>query len=311
MYKYVIHRLLITIPILLGVSFILFAIISLTPGDPGRLILGENAEQEAIDQLNKEFGFDRPFLMRYLKYITDILLKFDFGISYRTQRPVINEIMVRLPNTLCLAALSVFFSSLIGISIGILAAVRQYSLLDNIATVLAMFFAVIPVFWFGMMLIYVFSLKLAWFPTSGIGTWKNFVLPIATVALTSTGRTLRLTRSAMLETIRQDYIRTAKAKGATSRVVIWKHALRNALLPVITILGINFGHLLGGSVVIETVFSIPGLGTLIVTAIRLKDIPTVLSTTIFFAAFFCLVVLAVDILYAYIDPRIKAKYSAT
>ncbi|MDR1621048.1 MAG: ABC transporter permease [Synergistaceae bacterium] len=309
MQKYVIHRLLLTIPILLGVSFIIFTIISLTPGDPGRLILGENAKQEAIDKLNSDLGFDKPFLVRYVKYITDILFKLDFGISYSTQKPVFDEIRSRLPNTLWLAVLSVIFSSIIGISLGIFAAVKQYSLLDNISTVLAMFFAVIPIFWFGMMLTYVFSLKLGWLPTSGIGTWKNFILPTVALALNSAGGVLRLTRSTMLETIRQDYIRTAKAKGATSRVVIWKHALRNALLPVITTLGINFGHLLGGAVIIETVFSIPGLGTLIVSSIRLKDIPTVLSTTILFAAFFCIIVLVVDILYAYIDPRIKAKYS--
>jgi peptide/nickel transport system permease protein len=294
---------------LLGVSFIIFTIISLTPGDPGRLILGENAKQEAIDKLNSDLGFDKPFLVRYVKYITDILFKLDFGISYSTQKPVFDEIRSRLPNTLWLAVLSVIFSSIIGISLGIFAAVKQYSLLDNISTVLAMFFAVIPIFWFGMMLTYVFSLKLGWLPTSGIGTWKNFILPTVALALNSAGGVLRLTRSTMLETIRQDYIRTAKAKGATSRVVIWKHALRNALLPVITTLGINFGHLLGGAVIIETVFSIPGLGTLIVSSIRLKDIPTVLSTTILFAAFFCIIVLVVDILYAYIDPRIKAKYS--
>ncbi|MDR1977441.1 MAG: ABC transporter permease [Synergistaceae bacterium] len=309
MYKYVVHRLLLTVPILLGVSFIIFTIISLTPGDPGRLILGENAQQEAIDKLNHDLGFDRPFLVRYVKYIADVVLRLDFGTSYRTQKPVFDEIWSRLPNTLWLAVLSVIFSSIIGISLGIFAAVKQYSLLDNVLTVFAMFFAVIPIFWFGMMLTYVFSLKLGWFPTNGIGTWKNFILPTVALALNGAGGILRLTRSTMLETIRQDYVRTAKAKGATNRVVIWKHALKNALLPVITVLGINFGHLLGGTVITETVFSIPGLGTLIVSSIRLKDIPTVLSTTILFAAFFCIVVLIVDILYAYIDPRIKAKYS--
>jgi peptide/nickel transport system permease protein len=309
MYKYVIKRLLITIPILFGVSFIIFSIVSLTPGDPARVILGDNATKEAVDQLNSELGFDKPFLVRYAKYMADILLRFDFGISYRTQRPVVDEILLRLPNTLWLAVLGILFSSMLGISLGILAAVKQYSLIDNVSTVLAMFFAVIPVFWFGMMLIYFFSLKLGWCPTSGAGSWKNFVLPTVALTFNSAASILRLTRSTMLETIRQDYIRTAKAKGATSRIVIWKHALRNALLPVITVLGISFGHLLGGAVVTETVFSIPGIGNLIVTSIRLKDIPSVLSTTILYATFFCLIVLMVDILYAYIDPRIKAKYS--
>jgi len=309
MYKYVIKRLLITIPILVGVSFIIFSIMALTPGDPGRLILGDNAKQEAIDQLNEELGFNKPFFSRYLSFLSNAILKFDFGTSYRSQKPVFEEIWLRFPNTLILASSAVVFSSLLGISLGILSAVKQYSLVDNVLTVLAMFFAAIPIFWFGMMLIYVFSLVLGWLPTSGIGSWKSFLLPTVALAFSGAGSLLRLTRSTMLETIRQDYIRTAKAKGAPQRLVIWKHALKNALLPVVTVLGMNFGHLLGGAVVTETVFSIPGLGTHVISAIRWKDIPVVMATTLFLAALFCVIMLCVDILYAFIDPRIRAKYT--
>jgi len=309
MYKYIIKRLLITIPILIGVTFIIFSIMALTPGDPGRLILGDNAKPEAIAQLNSDLGFDRPFLVRYVSFLYDAITKFDFGISYRTQKPVFEEIWLRFPNTLALAVMAVLLSSLLGVSLGIISAIKQYSLTDNVLTVAAMFFAAIPIFWFGMMLIYVFSLKLGWLPTSGIGSWKNFLLPTIALACSSAGGLLRLTRSTMLETIRQDYIRTARAKGAPERLVILKHALKNALLPVVTVLGMNFGSLLGGAVVTETVFSIPGLGTHVISAIRWKDIPVVMATTLFLATMFCIIMLVVDILYAYIDPRIRAKYT--
>jgi len=308
MYKFICKRLLITIPILLGVTFIVFSIMSLTPGDPGRLILGFNAKQEAVDMLNRELGFSKPFLVRYLNYIAGVF-RLDFGKSYRTSQPVFDEIWRRFPNTLALALMSVLFSSLIGITLGVIAAIKQYTLTDNVFTVLAMFFASMPGFWLGMNLILIFSLYLGWMPTSGIGSWRNFVLPVATLSVSGAGGLLRLTRSTMLEVIRQDYIRTARAKGATNRMVIMKHALKNALLPIITIMAMSFGGLLGGAVIVETVFSIPGLGTHVVSAIRMKDVPVVMSTTIFLAAMFCLIMLVVDIAYAFIDPRIRAKYS--
>lgn len=307
--KYILKRLLLTIPVLLGAVFIVFSIMSLTPGDPGTLILGVTAKPEDIAALNAEFGYDQPFVIRFFNYIKDIVLHFDFGNSYRTRTPVFTEILARFPTTFKLALFSMALSSIIGIALGILSAVRQYSFTDSFLTVIAMFFAAIPGFWLGLMLMLLFSLKLGWLPASGIETWKHFVLPTVTLSLGGAAGLLRLTRSTMLETIRQDYIRTARAKGAGERTVIWRHALKNALLPVITSLGMNFGSSLGGAIIIETVFGMPGLGTHIVNAIRQKDVPVVLASTLFLAVLFCLIMLIVDILYAFIDPRIRSKMS--
>ncbi len=309
MYKYVVKRLLFTIPVLIGVTFIVFTIMALTPGDPGRMILGQAAKQEAVAQLNHELGYDRPFFTRFFEYLKDIVTKLDFGESYRTRKPVFDEIWAKFPHTFKLAVFSIIFSSLIGVSLGILSAVKQYTFIDTFSTVMAMFFAAIPGFWLGMMLIYFFSLRFGLLPSSGIDSWQGFILPIVTLTLSGSASLLRLTRSTMLETIRADYIRTARAKGATQKIVIWRHALKNALLPVITVLGMQFGGLLGGAVITESVFAIPGLGNHIVSAIRQKDVPVVMAGSLFLAALFCLVMLAVDLLYAFIDPRIKAKYS--
>jgi peptide/nickel transport system permease protein len=308
MIKYVAKRLLLTIPVLLGAVFLVFAIMSLTPGDPGSLILGMTAKPEDIAKLNAEFGYDQPFMMRFFNYIKDIALHFDFGNSYRTRTPVFDEILSRFPNTLALALGSIALSSILGISLGVISAVRQYSFSDGFLTVVAMFFAAIPGFWLGLMLMLMFSLHLGWLPASGIGSWRHFVLPVMTLALGGAAGLLRLTRSTMLETVRQDYIRTARSKGATEGMVIWRHALKNALLPVITSLGMNFGASLGGAIIIETVFGMPGLGTHIVNAIRQKDVPVVMGSTLFLAALFCLIMLAVDILYGFIDPRIRSRF---
>lgn len=218
------------------------------------------------------------------------------------------DIMARFPNTLMLAIFSMAVSSIIGISLGILSAVRQYSVMDHVCVVVALVFASIPGFWFGLMLLLLFALKLGWLPSFGASSLKHFILPTLTVSLTSAAGLLRLTRSAMLETVRQEYIRTAKAKGASEKRIIWKHALRNALLPVVTTLGSGFGASLGGAIIAETVFAMPGMGTLITTAIRQKDIPMVMGATLFLAVLFSFVILLVDVLYAFIDPRIKAKY---
>ncbi|MGI5899606.1 MAG: ABC transporter permease [Christensenellales bacterium] len=308
MIKYVAKRLLLTIPVLLGAVFLVFAIMSMTPGDPGSLILGITAKPEDIAKLNAEFGYDQPFMVRFFNYIKDILLHFDFGTSYRTRTPVFNEILARFPNTLALALGSIALSSILGISLGVISAVRQYSFADSFLTVIAMFFAAIPGFWLGLMLMLLFALHLGWLPASGIGSWRHFVLPVMTLAFGGAAGLLRLTRSTMLETVRQDYIRTARSKGATEGMVIWRHALKNALLPVITSLGMNFGASLGGAIIIETVFGMPGLGTHIVNAIRQKDVPVVMGSTLFLAALFCLIMLAVDILYGFIDPRIRSRF---
>jgi len=309
MYKFVLRRLLLTIPVLIGAVFLVFAIMSMTPGDPGTLILGMTADKADIAKLNAEFGYDKPFFIRFANYIKDIVFHFDFGDSYRTRTPVFTEIFARFPHTFKLALASICLSSVLGIFLGILSAVRQYSFIDSFFTIIAMFSASMPGFWLGLMLMLFFSLKLGWLPSNGVETWKHFVLPTITLSMGGTAGLLRLTRSTMLETIRQDYIRTARSKGAFERIVIYEHALKNALLPVITSLGMNFGASLGGAIIIETVFGMPGLGTHIVTAIRQKDVPVVLASTLLLAVLFCLIMLAVDILYAFIDPRIKSKYA--
>ena len=308
MVKYVIKRLIYMIPVLFGVAFLVFTILSLTPGDPGTIILGITATPEAIADLNAEFGYDKPFLVRFFTYIGDIIFKFDLGTSYSSRQPVIDDIIACFPNTLVLAILSMCVSSIIGVTLGILSAVKQYSVMDHVCTVVALVFASIPGFWLGLMLILVFSLQLGWLPSFGATSLKHFILPTLTVSLGSAASLLRLTRSAMLETVRQEYIRTAKAKGASNGRVIWKHALRNALIPVVTTMGTSFGASLGGAIIAETVFAMPGMGTLITTAIRQKDIPVVMGSTLFLAVLFSLVILLVDILYAFIDPRIMAKY---
>ena len=306
--KFILKRLLYMIPVLLGVAFLVFAILSLTPGDPGTIILGITAKPEDIASLNEQFGYNKPFLIRFFSYIKDIVLHFNLGVSYQTREPVINDIMAKFPNTLKLTIFSMSLSAIIGISFGIISAVKQYSALDHICVVTALVFACIPGFWLGLMLMMLFSLKLGWLPSYGAESLKNFILPTLTVSMTSAAGLLRLTRSAMLETIRQGYIRTAKAKGASKKRIIIKHALRNALMPVVTTLGTSFGASLGGAIIAETVFAMPGMGTLITTAIRQKDIPMVMGSTLFLAVLFSLIILLVDILYAVIDPRIMDKY---
>lgn len=306
--KFILKRLLYMIPVLLGVAFLVFAILSLTPGDPGTIILGITAKPEDIASLNEQFGYNKPFLIRFFSYIKDIVLHFNLGVSYQTREPVINDIMAKFPNTLKLTIFSMSLSAIIGISFGIISAVKQYSALDHICVVTALVFACIPGFWLGLMLMMLFSLKLGWLPSYGAESLKNFILPTLTVSMTSAAGLLRLTRSAMLEAIRQEYIRTAKAKGASKKRIIIKHALRNALMPVVTTLGTSFGASLGGAIIAETVFAMPGMGTLITTAIRQKDIPMVMGSTLFLAVLFSLIILLVDILYAVIDPRIMDKY---
>lgn len=307
MTKYIIKRLIFIIPTLLLVTFIVFSIMALTPGDPGRLILGPNAPQAAVNDMNEQLGYNKPFLVRYVNYIGDILHG-DFGNSYRNNRPVFEEIFNRFPVTLRLSVLSIILTSAVGITVGIISAVKQYSLVDYCCSVAAMLMSAIPVFWFGLMMILLFSLKLGWLPPNGVENWKGYVLPVIAISLPYSALVMRMTRSAMLETIRQDYIRTARAKGAPERQVVLRHALKNALLPVITVIGTTFGLALGGAVLTETVFTIPGIGTLIVDAIRKKDIPQVMAAIIFLSSMFCLVILLVDLLYAFIDPRIKAIY---
>jgi len=304
MYRYILKRSLMMIPVIIGITLIIFTIMELSPGDPGTIILGPLATQEEIDALNEQLGYNRPFIVRYFDYLLNAV-KGDFGRSYITGLPVFSEVLFRFPVTLKLTTYSIILTVIVSIPIGILAAVKQNSIIDGTSMLFAMFLSSVPVFWLGLMLILIFSLKFGLFPSIGDDSFKHFVLPTITTAAATIAIITRMTRTTMLEVLRQDYIRTARAKGANSIRIIWRHAIRNCLIPVVTLLGINFGLLLGGTVLVETVFGMSGVGTLLVGAIRQKDIPVVLGSVTFLAICFSLINLIVDISYGYIDPRIK------
>lgn len=309
MFKFIGKRLLMIIPVILGVVFIIFFIMDFTPGDPAIMILGEGAKPEEYAALREEMGLNDNLLVRYARYIGNAI-QGNFGESYRTKIPVFEEIRVRLPYTLNLAVVSTIIAVLIGIPIGVLSAVKQYSAADNVALGISLLLTSMPSFWFAMMCVLLFSLKLRWLPSLGVDSWKHFILPAIATSSSTLASTLRMTRSTMLEVIRQDYIRTARAKGAAERAIVFGHALRNALLPVITIVGVNFGHALGGAIVIEQVFAIPGLGQLMINAVRSKDIPMVTASILFASIIASLVNLLVDIVYTYVDPRLKSMYAS-
>lgn len=309
MIKYIAKRLILLIPILIGVAFIIFSIMELTPGDPAIRILGIEAPPEALEQLREQLGLNKPFFTRFFDYLLKIVTQFDFGISWRTKNPVFADIMPRIPVSVTLAYLGIIFATLIGIPLGVLSAVKQYSPSDNILRVLSTILVAFPTFWLAMLLILLFSSYLAILPSSGVASWKSYILPVITCGGPYGAAILRITRSTMLEEIRQDYVRTARAKGVPDKIITYKHALRNALLPVVTTIGQNFGAILGGSVVAESVFSLPGIGSLVILGIKSKDTPTVIASVLLIAFFFAIIMLAVDLIYAFIDPRIKAKYS--
>ena len=308
MHRYIIKRLLMLIPVMLGISFILYAIMTLTPGDPAQLILGPGATQEAIDQLRAELGTDVGFWEGYVNWLTDALHG-EFGTSYRSKEPVFDEVFARFPNTLKLASSAIIISVNFGLAIGIFQAVHQYSLADNIMSGATLVLTSMPDFWIGLILIIIFAVWLKVLPASGANHWYNFIMPAITASINYTANTIRMTRSSMLEVIRSDYIRTARAKGVPERTVIYKHALKNALLPVVTLIGINLGWQLGGTIIVEQIFAIPGIGTLMIGAVRGKDTPLLMASVLFVALLSALINLGTDILYAYIDPRIKAEYS--
>lgn len=308
MLKYILKRLLLMLPVMLGISFIIFSIMSFMPGNPARLLLGDKATVEAIEALNEEMGFNDPFLVRYANYIGNAVTG-NLGTSYRTGRSVVTEIGLRFPTTLKLAFFSVLVAVVIALPLGILSAVKQYSFMDGATTVLGLGFISVPPFWLGLLLILAFSAKLGWLPSFGSDTLAHFVLPAFTSAASTFATVLRMTRSTMLEVIRQDYVTTAYAKGATKSRIIFRHCLRNALIPLITVVGVNFGTLLGGSIITETVFGMSGLGNLLVMSIRSKDVPTVMACSLLLALLFSLINLIVDVIYAYVDPRIKTQYA--
>lgn len=310
MIRYTLRRLLMMIPVLLGVIIIVFTIMYMTPGDPARMRLGEGASPEAVATLRAEMGLDKPYPVQLFNYIKGVVTG-DFGVSYSSGRPVMQELLERFPTTVKLAVLSVSVSVIIGLTMGIISATRQYSIFDKIATSIALLGVSMPTFWAGLMAVIVFSVWLGWLPASGSYGWQYWIMPALVLGFHSAASIMRMTRSSMLEVVRQDYIRTARAKGQKESIVIVVHALRNALLPVITVIGMQFGALLGGSILIESVFAIPGLGKFIIDSIKTRDNPVVQGGVLLLALSFSLVNLLVDIIYGYIDPRVKSQYSGT
>lgn len=308
MSKFIFKRLAMMVLVVLGISLIVFIIMNLTPGNAAQLILGQSAKPEQVAKLEAELGLDQPFLVRYFSYIWGALHG-DFGQSYQTRLPVWGEIMTRFPTTLRLATLAMLIATLIGVPVGVISAIRQYSIIDHVSMVTAMLFASMPSFVMGLLLQLAFALNLKWFPATGAASWHSFVLPAITLSTGTMATLIRMTRSTMLEVIRADYVRTARSKGISENQIVMHHCLRNALLPIVTVIGVDFGYVLGGSVIIESVFALGGLGTLMITSIRMKDTPVVMGAVMFITIAYSLVNLAVDIIYAFIDPRVKSQYA--
>ena len=310
MHRYILKRLLMMVPVLIGVTFVVFCLLHLTPGDPARIVLGDLASPEDLARYRLDHGLNAPFLVQFGRYLFNAVFHGDLGNSLLTDTPVVTEILNVFPTTLMLSALSMAIALLVGIPFGIISAVRQYSTFDNVVMVLAMVGLAMPVFWLGILLILMFSVKLAWLPSSGFYGIQYMITPAIALSAQSIAMLTRMTRSCMLEVVRQDFIRMVRAKGQKESVVIGRHALKNALIPVITTAGTQFGYLMGGAVLTEVIFSIPGVGRLMISAISNRDYPMVQGGVLFIALATSIVILFVDLLYAYVDPRIRAQYKS-
>ncbi len=304
MHGYVIRRLLLTVPVLVGVSLLVFSMIRLVPGDPAVAIAGVQATPQFIEQVRTQYRLDEPIPVQYVYFVGDVL-RGDLGRSIFSRRPVSVELNERFPRTIELTVAAMAIATLIGIAAGIVSATRRYSLFDNVSMLVALVGVAAPVFWLALMLQLVFSVNLGWLPSTGRGTLMHLILPALTLGLASAGLIARITRSSMLEVLRQDYITTARAKGLSEKVVVYKHAFKNALIPVVTVMGLQFGILLGGAVLTETVFAWPGVGRLLVDSILARDYPVVQGTVLVLAFTFVMINLAVDVIYAFLDPRIS------
>lgn len=308
MYRYVLKRIVMMIPVILAVSFVVYFLMDLAPGDIVSQMAPQDATPEEIEMLREEYGLNGPLIQRYFRYMLN-LLKGDLGQSLSLKRPVAQCFFERFPATLALAFASIIVTLLISVPLGIAAATHHRSFLDGVSMVTALLGVSMPSFWLGLLLILGFSLKLKWFPSGGSDGFINIVLPAITLGAGNAGHMTRITRSSMLDVIRQDYLRTARAKGVPEKQVIRKHALKNALIPIINVFGSTFGNSLGGAVAIETVFSWNGVGRLTVSAINNRDMILATGCIIMFTIFMNVTMLLVDIGYAFADPRIKAQYS--
>jgi ABC-type dipeptide/oligopeptide/nickel transport system permease component len=304
MLQFLLRRLVGLIPTLLGVSVLIFLLLHLVPGDPARLVAGPDASLDEIVLIRTQLGLDRPLPVQYLSWMGN-LFQGDMGRSIRTFNDVTYEIGLRIPATLELTGVSIVVAIIIGLVAGIVAAIRRNSIADYSSMLVALLGICTPSFWLGLMLMLIFAVQLRWFPTSGRGTWEHLVLPGITLGVGAAAIIARVTRSSMLEVLGQDYIRTASAKGLSAQLIILRHALKNALIPVVTIIGLQFGYLLAGAVITETVFAYPGVGRLLVESIAYRDFPVVQGILLILALQFALINLLVDVLYAFLDPRIS------
>ena len=310
MVKYIIKRLLWMIPIVLGVTVLVFTLMCFTPGNPAETILGATATQEDLDAKTEELGLNDPYIVRLGNYLMQVYVRHDLGSSWITKVDIMSSIAEKLPRTMVLSLVTMLIAFGVGIPLGIVAATHQNQWQDSLSMVFALVGVAIPNFWLALLLIILFSVKLGWLPAMGIDAGlKSYILPALAACMGSLATCARQTRSSMLDVIRSDYITTARSKGVPERAVVFKHALKNALIPIITMAGSTFGHLLGGMIIIETVFSIPGMGNYIIGAVNNRDYPVVQGGTIFLAITFSLCMLLVDLLYAAVDPRIKAQYA--
>ena len=307
MSKYIFKRILSLIPTLIGVSFIVFTLLYFTPGDVVTATMGGNAPKEAIEATREALGLKDPFFVQYGRYLKNAIFHLDLGKSYITGEPVARTLAQVFPNTLKLSFLALSIALFFGIGLGILSAVKKYSVWDQISMIFGLIGLAMPIFWSGLLLILLFSVKWGLLPSSGFASFKYMILPGLALGLQSTAVILRQTRSSMLDVLDQDYIRTARAKGVKENKVVVIHALRNALVPVITTVGLQMGTLLGGSVLTETIFSIPGIGRIMVESIKTRDYPLILGGVLFIALAYCLISILVDILYTLVDPKIKSK----
>lgn len=308
MLKYIGKRLLMLIPVILITSFLIFWAMSLTGGDPAMMVAGEGATREEIEAVREQLGLNDPFMVRYFNYVKG-MVSGDMGKSYVTNKDVFKTFMEKLPNTLMLGGAAVLIAIIIALPLGIYTAIHQNTWKDTAGMVFALFGTSMPNFWLGLMLIIIFSLKLGWLPSGGKGGFNSLILPALTVGLGLAALITRTTRSSMLDVIRQDYMTTARAKGCPEKRVIFKHGLKNALIPIITAIGLQMSMVITGSVLAETVFSWPGIGRLVYDSIAKRDTPMVTGSIILCSVFMCLINLFVDLVYAFFDPRIKAQYS--
>lgn len=304
MRKFILKRLCTLIPVLIVVSILVFLMVHVMPGDPARIMAGDTATEQDVEKIRVAYGFDRPLYEQYFRYISKAL-RGDFGTSFRTGRPVAQEIAIRFPNTMLLAVAAIVISIVFGIGIGLISATKRNSIFDSVSMVLALVGLSIPPFYLGLMLMLIFCVILKWLPITAEVSFMGMILPSLTLSARSLATIARMTRSSMLEVMSQDYILTAKAQGFNSRKIIFSHALKNAMNSIVTVAGIQFGTLLGGSVITEKVYGWPGLGELVITAIKARDFPVVQTTILVIAVSFVAVNLFVDVLYVLINPRIK------